>query len=359
MTATAAIGALLLVVLVSCAGAGARGPGAPAAPAAGGAADAAGRQQPPVAQSPAKVRIGLATESLGRTPLYVAQRKGYFAEQGLDVERTSLQGGTALVAAFLSGEVDLAGFGADAVVELVSEGKDIQVIYSMGEGHDLHLVVSKSFAEQRGVEPTLELGERLRRLRGITIGAPSLAGLGEFRSRWLMSQGGLGEQDVTVVQAGGGGGLVAAVENGQVDGFTGSPPLPQEASARGRAVVLVRPSEIRDFPRYLHGFLGTSRAYGERNVDTLHRLAQALNRAKQFIQDSPDEAAQELKRDFPSLRDDVLRESVAFYRPTLGTDGKMTVESWRDTLEFLKAGGIVKGEANPAEGVYWTNKYHP
>jgi ABC-type nitrate/sulfonate/bicarbonate transport system substrate-binding protein len=144
-----------------------------------------------------------------------------------------------------------------------------------------------------------------------------------------------------------------------VDGFTGSPPFPQEASARGRAVVLVRPAEIREYPRYLHGFLGTSRAYGDRNLDALHRLAQAMNRGKQFIQDYPDEAAQELKRDFPSLRDDALRDSVAFYRPTLGPDGKMSVESWRDTLELLKAGGIVKGEAKSAEGVYWTNKYHP
>jgi hypothetical protein len=73
MAANTAIGALtralLLVAVVSCAGAGAPRPSAPTTGGAGSAADDAGRAQAPVAHSPAKVRIGLATESLGRTPL--------------------------------------------------------------------------------------------------------------------------------------------------------------------------------------------------------------------------------------------------------------------------------------------------
>jgi hypothetical protein len=59
----------------------------------------------------------------------------------------------------------------------------------------------------------------------------------------------------------------------------------------------------------------------------------------------------------PNPRDDVLRESLGFYRPTLGTDGLTTSDACRDSLGFLTAGDILQGEADAHEGRYWANQY--
>jgi NitT/TauT family transport system substrate-binding protein len=336
-------------------------PGSPAtgAPAPASAAQPAAPAAPADAGSPAKIRIGLATETLGRGPLYVANRKGYLRDAGVEIERVNLEGDPRLVAAFLANEIDVAGFGADTVVKMVTEGRDAFVAYSMGQGHDVHMVISKRFAEQRGVDPSAELSQKMSRLKGITIGAPSLGGIGEFRSRWILRQGGLRDEDVSVVQVGAGPAQIAATENDQVDGFTAGPLAPQEAAARGKALIVVRPSELKEFTQYLYSSLSTSKAFAERNPDAMRRLAQALDRAKRYIQEDPEGAIQELKRDFPNVRDEVLREGLAFYRTTYGTDGKMTVAAWRDTLDFLRDGGVLRGEMDPSEGVYWTNRYQP
>jgi ABC-type nitrate/sulfonate/bicarbonate transport system substrate-binding protein len=91
---------------------GAPAPASAAKPAAAGAAAAA--------SSPAKIRVGLATETLGRGPLYVANRKGYLRDAGIEIERVNLEGDPRLVAAFLANEIDVAGFGADTVVKMWS-----------------------------------------------------------------------------------------------------------------------------------------------------------------------------------------------------------------------------------------------
>jgi NitT/TauT family transport system substrate-binding protein len=164
---------------------------------------------------------------------------------------------------------------------------------------------------------------------------------------------------VTVVQVGGGPAQIAATENDQIDGFTAPPLAPQQAVARGKSVVLVRPTELPEHAHFLHTSLSASKASAERNRDALRQLAQAMNQAKRYIQDDFDGAAQALKNDFPNVPDEILRDGLAIYRPTFGTDGKMSVATWHDTLNFLRDGGILRGDLDPAEGIFWTNAYQP
>src|SRR5688572_10954952 len=125
--------ALLVLLAVAGACAPAQRTGQASSPAGSAAAPAA------AANAPAKVNLGLAFDTLGRAPLYVAMRKGYFTEQGLDVDRTLLQGDSPLVAAFLAREVDVAGFGADTILKMVAEGRDVQAFYGMGQGQAMFL----------------------------------------------------------------------------------------------------------------------------------------------------------------------------------------------------------------------------
>jgi NitT/TauT family transport system substrate-binding protein len=320
----------------------------------------AGAPAAPAASQPAKVQLGLAFDTLGRAPLYVALRKGYFTEQGLEVERTLLQGDSPVAAAFLAREVDVAGFGADTVVKMVAEGRDVQVFYGMGQGQAMFLVASKRFVDERGIDPNAPLREKVAKLKGMSLGAPSLGALTDLYSRWILRKGGLTDADMSVVQVGGAtAGLVAAMDNDQIQGFVSSPPGPQEAVLRGKSVLVVRPAEINDFSHYIFSGLSVSKAYAERNPDALKRLAAGMDRGKQYIRSNFDDALEEIRKDFPSMQREALLESMTFYRDTFGTDGRMRPEAWQDTLGLLRDAGLLKGETDASEGLYWTNKYLP
>ncbi|TGV05758.1 ABC transporter substrate-binding protein, partial [Mesorhizobium sp. M00.F.Ca.ET.186.01.1.1] len=58
--------------------------------------------------TPEKIRIGEVTRSLFYAPQYVALEKGFFKEEGLDVELSTIPGGDKVMSALLSGGIDVA-----------------------------------------------------------------------------------------------------------------------------------------------------------------------------------------------------------------------------------------------------------
>lgn len=61
-------------------------------------------------------------------PLYAAQQKGFFAEEGLDVEMVSFQGGAAMISAMVAGEF---AFGETSIVAPIlarAQGIDVKVV---------------------------------------------------------------------------------------------------------------------------------------------------------------------------------------------------------------------------------------
>ena len=51
-------------------------------------------------------------------PLYVAEDKGYFEEEGVDAEIVEIEAGTDSVAALVSGNAQIADVGFDDLIEL-------------------------------------------------------------------------------------------------------------------------------------------------------------------------------------------------------------------------------------------------
>ncbi len=59
------------------------------------------------AQGLKKVKLTMPVVALSMAPIYLAQARGYFAEEGLDVEMTSTGGGGPDIRALIAGEADL------------------------------------------------------------------------------------------------------------------------------------------------------------------------------------------------------------------------------------------------------------
>src|SRR5436305_1768758 len=115
MTAIRALALALIFPVMACSGA--------KAPATGAAPAAAPANQPAAEPEPAKVSLG-EVGSASDAGIYVALDKGYFAEQGIEVERTRFTTAADMVAPLGRGQLDVGG-GAPSAGLLNAIARDI------------------------------------------------------------------------------------------------------------------------------------------------------------------------------------------------------------------------------------------
>ena len=75
-----------------------------------------------------KVRIAEVTRSIFYAPQYVAIEKGFFEEEGLEIELTTVPGGDKTMTALISGGADVALVGAETSIYVNSQGTEDPII---------------------------------------------------------------------------------------------------------------------------------------------------------------------------------------------------------------------------------------
>src|SRR5690554_223662 len=74
------------------------------------------------------VKIGSSVRSIFALPIYYADQKGLFKEEGLDVEVTFFAGGPPAVAALLGGSVDFIAASLENQLKVNKLGEDIRSV---------------------------------------------------------------------------------------------------------------------------------------------------------------------------------------------------------------------------------------
>ena len=122
-----------------------------------------------------KVKITQAVQSLIFLPTYVARAKGFFAEEGLEVEQISTGGGGPEVQALIAGEAEFTVAGATYHLSAQQQGKKLLGVVNVGNKTAINFAIQKEAAKERGITENMPFGEKLKRIRGLTFG-PTRAG---------------------------------------------------------------------------------------------------------------------------------------------------------------------------------------
>src|ERR671920_566250 len=92
----------------------------------------AGAQQPAAPVKP-KVLLGVGGKPLlYYLPLTVAERRGFFKEEGLDVEINDFGGGAKSLQALIGGSVDVVTGAYEHTIRMQAKGQDIQAVCELG-----------------------------------------------------------------------------------------------------------------------------------------------------------------------------------------------------------------------------------
>jgi ABC-type nitrate/sulfonate/bicarbonate transport system substrate-binding protein len=306
-----------------------------------------------------KVTFAVAFKGLSIAPVFVAYDSGAFKQHGIDADLAFLNGGPSEVAALLAGDAQF-GIGAnDAMLDLVKTAK-VTCIYTYTNAYTQDLMVRNEIVEARKITRDLDWKERVRRLKGVTVGVIALGTTTDMAGRRLWEEAGLDyRQDMVIVRVGATPAQMAALKQGSIDAFLASAPARQmvEAQKLGSAVI-----QFGDVPSWadepFEGIL-VRRDYLAGHSDIARRVVAAIVDAQRMILADPKQAAVALKKGTFADLDMAILESALTQMKSAFRLEKMTAERWnqlRDSRALVN--GALSG-ITIKEGEDWTNQFYP
>lgn len=308
-----------------------------------------------------KLRITIPVNSFTFYPVFVAQDKGFFKKHGLDFEIVTTQGDGPDVDALLAGSVDFSASPPHRLFVAYEQGRKLSGIVNIMNRNGINCVINKKTAEKIGINEKTPLDEKIKKLKGLTIGA-TRAGAFTFQlaTHYAKKGGYVPQKDVQIIGTGGGAPMLAAIEQGRVDIACTSSPTPELAVSRGSAIPWVTNTagEDPEFKEFLMEVLYVRPDYAAKNPDIVRRTSAALVDAMKFIKEGSDaEHMPILQKRFSGVPDDVLITSLKNTRDAIDPTGRISQASVDSHAEFLKQAGLLQKDIPWNDLV--TNEYLP
>jgi NitT/TauT family transport system substrate-binding protein len=188
--------------------------------------------QPSAAQTVEKKDLVLGVGGKGLLyylPLTVAERRGYFKEQGLNVTINDFAGGARSLQALVGGSVDLVTGAYEHTIRMQAKGQDIRAVIELGRFPGMVLAVKKEKAAQV---------KSFKDLKGMKVGVTAPGSSTNFFVNALIAKEGLKPEDVSIIGVGSGATAVAAIKKGEIDAIVNLDPAISKLTQDGDIVVL-------------------------------------------------------------------------------------------------------------------------
>jgi len=298
------------------------------------------------AQSLKKVKMTIPVVAHSMTPIYVAQSKGYFKDEGLEVDVTSTNGGGPDIRALIAGDVDFSFTTGDNVVLAQQEGKKLLMIASGLNKIFINWAMHKDAAKAKGITEASSLNDKMKALKGLTIGFTNPGALTAHLAGFITRKAGYApQQDVNMIAIGSGPTWVAALENRKVDVALTAPPVPETAVSRGFAIPFLSYTQYAELgaPEFLMENLIVRPDTVSKDPELLRKMTRALVKANKWALSAPAEQVAEALKPFMTQIDPALLLSgVKAVVPTLSPDGRTSERSVQVTQDILEQAGILK-----------------
>src|SRR6266699_683874 len=241
--------------------------------------------QPAEAQAPRKVKMTIPVVAHSMTPVYIAQSKNFFADEKLEIDITSTGGGGPDIRALIAGDVEFSFTTGDNVILAQQEGKKLVIVMTGLNRLFINWAMHKDVAKSKGVTESTPLAEKIKALKGLTVGVTNPGALTAHLAAFVVRKAGYNpQQDVNVIPIGAGPTWLAALENRKVDVALTAPPVPETAITRGFAIMFINNAKGEDpsIPEFLMENLVARPETVTKEPDLVRRMVRALTKANQW-----------------------------------------------------------------------------
>ena len=251
-----------------------------------------------------KVKVAEVAHTIFYAPWYVALEKGYFKEEGLDVEVMLTPGADKVTSAVLSKDVDVGFCGSEASIYVYNSGnKDYIISFAGLTKRDGAFLVSREKIENFTLED----------LKGKYIIGGRKGGMPEMTFEYTLKENGIDVNDLTID---------TSVDFASMGGTF--------ISGLGDFVTLFEPSATKvenEGYGYVVGYVGewggsvpytafnARKNYIKQNPETIQKFTNALNKGLDFVwKNSEETIAKEIVDQFPDLTINELSKMIKRYK---------------------------------------------
>ena len=265
-------------------------------------------------------------------PLYLGIEKGFFEEEGLDVQPAVAQGGAAIIPAVVQGDQEI-GF-SNIVSLLIGQTEDLPVqVISQGiqatddpENDTAAIAVTADSDIQDAAD-----------LEGKTIAINTLRNISELTVSAALEGEGVDVSTINFVEVPLPD-MVGQLEAGQVDAAGLVEPFITTGKAAGHRMLIY--DRVATEPELTVATYFTSDSYLESNPEVVEGFVSAMNRSLEYATENPDEARQAIG-EYTEIPPEVLEDVVL---PLWQTD--LNVPSIELISELMVTVGITDQQAD-------------
>jgi NitT/TauT family transport system substrate-binding protein len=272
-------------------------------------------------QEKPKIYLGASSKTLGYSPLWVASKKGFFDQQGLDVQLVLLRGVPMTVQALAAGSLHIGSGGPEPYIEASERGLDLVITGGIINGLTQFIIGAKNYKTYED-------------LRGATLGASSLTGGIVTALREALRLKGLEypRDYKLIVIAGGSSANLAAMQSGQIAATTVAVPLNFAAEEAGYNMI---GRLIDGIPHFQVNAFVTKRAWAETNRPVMVRFMKATVQALRWLHNNRDTAVEFLSREMQLKPAHALKGWEYYTQNRLWPpDGDVTIEGMKYNIRF-------------------------
>jgi NitT/TauT family transport system substrate-binding protein len=288
------------------------------------------------AQAPEKKKITIAVGGKSLfyyLPLTVAERKGYFREEGVEVEIPDFAGGARALQALVGGSADMVSGAYEHTINMAAKKQPIKAVVLQMKYSSIALIMPKDKAARyKGAKD----------LKGLKIGVTAPGSSTNMFVNNLLAREGLKPTDVSIVGVGTGAGAVAAMEKGEIDAVSNLDPVLTQLESTGKFAA-VADSRTEKGMKDIYGgdyhasVIYITEEFIKKNPNTVQAVVNAMVRADKWIakatpQEIVDLVPNEYKAGNPSLyKEALLKNMIGF-----SENGELSMKAAENVYKVLR-----------------------
>jgi NitT/TauT family transport system substrate-binding protein len=287
------------------------------------------------AQAPEKKKITIAVGGKNLfyyLPLTVAERKGYFKDEGLEVEIPDFAGGARALQALVGGSADMVSGAYEHTINMAAKKQPIKAVVLQAKYSSMVLLLPKDkAAKYRGPQD----------LKGLKVGVTAPGSSTNMFVNNILAKGGLKPTDISVVGVGTGAAAFAAMDKGEIDALSNLDPVVTQLEATGKFVAIADTRTEKGMQDIYGGdyhasVIYTTDEFVKKYPNTVQAVVNAMVRADKWIakatpQEIVDLMPAEYKAGNPSVYKDALLKNMIGY----SADGQMSLKAAENVYKVL------------------------
>jgi NitT/TauT family transport system substrate-binding protein len=288
-----------------------------------------------------KVRLVEVTRSIFYAPEYVAIAKGFFEEEGLEVELSTAFGGDKTMTTLLSNGADIALVGSETSIYVYAQGSNDPVInFAQLTQTDGTFLVSREKIDNFSWDL----------LKGSTFLGQRTGGMPQMVGEFVLKKHGIDpHQDLTLIQNIDFANIASAFASGTGDFVQLFEPQASIFEQEGKGHIIASFGTESGHVPYTTFMAKDS--YMKENKDIVEKFTRALYKAQQWVEThSSDEVAEAIESYFPDTDIELISTVVDRYKEqgSFATDPILDVDEWNNLQDIMNEAGELPKEVDHA-----------